>query len=74
MNGKSEILNSIDIPVLVIFGDIDECVLTQDIETVKGYLNKNIKNCVIQIIEDADHSYTDKYEELGEIIKEKIKK
>ena len=48
--------------------------ITQDIETVKGYLNKNIKNCVIQIIEDADHSYTDKYEELGEIIKEKIKK
>lgn len=74
MNGKSEILNSIDIPVLVIFGDIDECVLTQDIETVKGYLNKNIKNCDIQIIEGADHSYTDKYEELGEIIKEKIKK
>ena len=74
VNGKSEILNSIDIPVLVIFGDIDECVLTQDIETVKGYLNKNIKNCDIQIIEDADHSYTDKYEELGEIIKEKIKK
>ena len=74
VNGKSEILNNIDIPVLVIFGDIDECVLTQDIETVKGYLNKNIKNCDIQIIEDADHSYTDKYEELGEIIKEKIKK
>ena len=74
VNGKSEILNSIDVPVLVIFGDIDECVLTQDIETVKGYLNKNIKNCDIQIIKDADHSYTDKYEELGEIIKEKIKK
>lgn len=72
VNGKSEILNNIDIPVLVIFGDIDECVLTQDIETVKGYLNKNIKNCNIQIIEGADHLYADKYEELGKVIKEGI--
>lgn len=71
-NGKSEILNNIDVPVLVIFGDIDECVLTQDIETVKGYLNNNIKNCNIQVIKGADHSYTDKYEELGKIILEEI--
>ena len=43
-------LNNIDIPVLVVFGDMDDCVLTQDIETVKEYLNNNIKNCDIQII------------------------
>lgn len=72
INEKSEILNNIEIPVLVIFGDIDECVLTQDIETVKGYLNNNIKNCNIKIIEGADHSYTDKYEELGKIILEEM--
>lgn len=67
-NSKSEILNNIDIPTLIIFGDIDECVLTQPIEIVKEYLNDNISNCNIQIIEGADHSYTNKYEELGKII------
>ncbi|MBO7505466.1 hypothetical protein J6T66_05055 [bacterium] len=35
INGKSEVLNSVDIPVLVIFGDEDECVLTQPIEIVE---------------------------------------
>ncbi len=68
INGKSEILNSIDIPVLVIFGDIDECVLTQPIDVVKGYLNNNISKCTIRIIEGADHSYSSKYKELSETI------
>ena len=67
-NGKSEILNSIDIPTLIVFGDSDECVLTQPIDIVKEYLNNNINNCNIQIIDGADHSYTNKYEELGKII------
>ena len=71
-NSKNKILNSIDIPVLIVFGDSDECVLTENIETVKGYLNKNIKNSNIQIINGADHSYTDKYEELGKIIENNI--
>ena len=68
VNGKSEILNSIDVPVLVIFGNADECVLTQPIDIVKEYLNNNIDNCNIQVIEGADHSYTNKYEELGKVI------
>ena len=68
INGKSEILNNIDVPVLVIFGDVDECVLTQPIDVVKGYLNNNISECNIQIIEGADHSYSGKYKELGETI------
>ena len=68
-NGKSGILNNIDIPTLIVFGDIDECVLTQPIEIVKEYLNSNISNCNIQIIEGADHSYINKYNELSEIIK-----
>lgn len=72
IDGKSNLLNSIDIPLLVVFGDKDECVLTQDIEIVKGYLNNNIKNCNIQIIKGADHSYTDKYEKLGKIIEQNI--
>ena len=71
LDGKSDVLNSIDIPVLVIFGDSDECVLTQKIDIVKKYLYNNIKKCNIQIISGADHSYTDKYEELGKVI-EKI--
>ena len=72
VNSKSKELNDIDIPVLAVFGDMDECVLTQDIEIVKGYLKNNIKECNIQIIKGADHSFTDKYEELGEIIEKNI--
>ena len=72
VNSKSKELNNINIPVLVVFGDMDECVLTQDIEIVKGYLKNNIKECNIQIIKGADHSFTDKYEELGEIIEKNI--
>ena len=69
INGKSEVLNSIHIPTLVIFGNVDECVLTQPIDMVKEYLKNNLSNCNIQIIDGADHSYTGRYEELGEIIK-----
>ena len=72
-NGKSEILNSIDIPILIIFGDVDECVLTQPIEIVKEYLTNNINDCNIQIIEGADHSYAGRYEDLGKVIKENMK-
>ena len=72
-NGKSEILNSIDIPTLIIFGDVDECVLTQPIEIVKEYLTNNINDCNIQIIEGADHSYAGRYENLGKVIKENMK-
>lgn len=69
INGISEVLNSIDIPTLVIFGDIDECVLTQPIDVVKEYLKNNLSNCNIQIIDGADHSYTGRYEELRKVIK-----
>ena len=69
INGKSEVLNNIDIPTLVIFGDADECVLTQPIDVVKEYLKNNLSNCNIQIIDSADHSYTGRYEELGKVIK-----
>ena len=72
-NGNSELLNSIDIPTIIIFGDIDECVLTEDIEVVKKYLTNNFSNSSIIIINGADHSYTGKYSELGEIIKNIIK-
>jgi pimeloyl-ACP methyl ester carboxylesterase len=67
---QSKILNNIDIPVLVIFGDSDKCVLTQPIEIVKQYLSNNIKNCNIQIIKWADHWYNGKIEELWNTIKE----
>ena len=70
INQTNEVLNKIEIPVLVIFGDIDECVLTQPIDKVKSYLTNNIKNCNIKIINGADHSYSNKYEELGFIISE----
>lgn len=69
VNGKSQVLNSINIPTLIIFGDVDECVLTQTIDVVKEYLKNNLSNCNIQIIDGADHSYTGRYEELGNVIK-----
>lgn len=72
IDGKSGILNSIDIPVLVIFGNVDECVLTQPIDIVKSYLNNNIDNCKIQVIEGADHSYTNRFEKLGKVIRDNI--
>lgn len=71
-DGKSEILNSIDIPTLVIFGDNDDVVLTQPIYVVKKYLSNNLMNCNIQVIEGADHLFTDKYDELGTIVKDNI--
>ena len=70
INEKNEVLNSVNIPVLVIFGDIDECVLTQSIDKVKSYLTNNISSSNIKIINGADHSYSNRYEELGIIISE----
>lgn len=69
INGKSQVLNNIYVPTLVIFGDADECVLTQPIDVVKEYLKNNLSNCNIQIIDGADHAYTGRYEELGKVIK-----
>lgn len=63
-NVKSKLLENIDIPVLIVFGDIDECVLTESLETVKDYLKNNIEKCEIKIIKGANHSYDGKYEEL----------
>ena len=68
----SELLNNIEIPVLIIFGDKDECVLTEPIDTVKTYLKNNIKNCNIEIIEGANHSYYNKFKELAEVINKNI--
>lgn len=71
-NTKSKILNKIQIPVLIIFGSEDSCVLTEPKETVESYLKNNIKDCKIKIIANTDHSYTGKYEELGKIVGENI--
>lgn len=69
---ESAVLNNIDIPVLIIFGDEDECVLTEPIDVVKNYLTNNIKKCDINIIPGADHGYNGKYHKLSEIIKNSI--
>lgn len=69
VDSKSEILNSIDIPVLILFGDSDECVLTQSIDLVKQYLKNNIKKCNIEVIKGANHSYKGKYQELENSLK-----
>ena len=67
--GASEVLRSLDVPVLVVFGDADECVKTEPIETVKAYLANNIRDCKICVIEGASHSYKQRFAELGEIIR-----
>lgn len=72
IDSRNKILNSIDIPTLVIFWSADECVLTQPIEVVTEYLRNNLKNCDIQIISGANHLYTGKYEELSNIIRHDI--
>ena len=71
-NTKSEILNKIDIPILIIFGDEDECVLTEEKETVVNYLKSNIKNCKLEIIKSANHSYESKEKELEKVVGENI--
>jgi len=68
VNAKSELLNGVDVPTLIIFWDKDECVLTQPIEVVKWYLINNLNNCSVQIIQGADHLYNGKYDELSSII------
>lgn len=72
VDGKSDILRRINIPVLVVFGDNDECVLTESIDVVKKYLTNNIKDCNIHIIDGANHSFTNKENELGILIKNNI--
>ena len=71
-NAKSDVLENIDIPTLIVFGDNDECVLTVPIQDVKDYLKNNLKDCNIQIIKGTDHEYTDRYKELGKIIEDNI--
>ena len=72
INAKSEVLNSIDIPTLVIFGDEDECVLTQPVDVVQNYLKNNLSNCLIHVIKGANHLYVGKYRELSDVIKKNI--
>ena len=69
---KSSVLNSIEIPVIIIFGDEDECVLTENIDTVRIYLENNIKNHSVNIIKGTDHYFTNKYTELCKIIDDNI--
>ncbi len=71
-DGKSEILNRINIPVLVLFGDQDGSVLTQPKEVVTNYLQNNIDKSKIILIEGANHSFLSHYEELAEEIKENL--
>ena len=40
----------------------------EQLNIVKNYLINNISECNIQIIKEADHLYTNKYDELGVII------
>ena len=66
------VLESIDIPTLVIFGDIDECVLTEPIDVVINYLTNNLKECKIEVIKDASHLFSKKEKELYKIIRTNI--
>jgi pimeloyl-ACP methyl ester carboxylesterase len=72
VDGKSTVLNDIDVPVSIIFGSEDVCVLTEPVDIVKAYLKNNISNAQIHVIEGVGHSYAGKYEDLGEIIEKNV--
>lgn len=71
-NRKNELLESISIPILIVFGDQDECVLTQPKEKIISYFTNRCQSCKIEIIENADHSYQAKEHELGKKIQQNI--
>ena len=68
-DGVSEVLRSIDVPVLVVFGTADECMKTQPVDIVTGYLSNNIRDLKIEIIDGASHTFRQKNTELCEVIK-----
>ena len=69
---KNEVLSSIDIPTLIIFGDADGFVLSESIEKVENYFNANITHANVQIIHNATHSYINHFEELKNIVENYI--
>ena len=69
---KNEVLSSIDIPTLIIFGDADGYVLSESIEKVENYFKANITNANVQIIHNATHSYINHFEELKKIVENYI--
>ena len=73
IRGKSKELNNIDVPVIILFGNSDECVLTEPLDVVRSYLLNNIKQCSIKIINEADHSFSNKYKELCKEINDSLK-
>lgn len=70
-DNKLEMLNNIDIPLFMRWGNVNEMIL-QNAEDLVNMLNDIIKNPNkdINFIDGADHGYKDRREELGkEIIK-----
>lgn len=59
-----ELLKSIDIPVFACFGSLDNLVLSQPSETVIEYLEHNINDVEIMVVEGANHGFQDRYEEI----------
>ncbi len=69
VDGQSAALQSIDVPVLIVYGTADECMKTQPADVVRGYLINNIRNLKLEIIDGASHTYRNGLEQLGEVIK-----
>lgn len=69
VDGQSAVLQSIDVPVLIIYGTADECMKTQPADVVRDYLINNIRNLKLEIIDGASHTYRNGLEQLGEVIK-----
>lgn len=64
-------LTDIKVPVLVILGDKDRPIYsTTDKETVHSYLQNNLLNSTLKILNDCGHTYKNKGEDLANIIKE----
>lgn len=69
---RNTLLNEIEIPVLVVFGDIDRMVLSEPKEVVVNYLEKNLPISNIQVISGATHSFKGKEMELANVIEQNL--
>lgn len=63
-----DLLKEIDVPVFACFGNLDELVLSQPEEIVRGYLKHNIKDIEISVIDGANHGFHERCEELKTVV------
>lgn len=72
--------SKIDIPTLIIFGDVDEYAYTaggtvEALELFRAHTNPNIvTSCSYQLVADADHGFHDQFEQFAEQVADWLSK